>query len=58
MAAVTERGYISDYAGVRIAADGQRFQIRDAIVWNIHNEQQEYLGQAAYFEPQQIFPVD
>src|SRR5262245_58983174 len=30
---VRERGYIDDYAGVRIAASGRRFRIEQAIVW-------------------------
>ncbi len=47
---VTERGYIDDYSGVRISSSGRRFKISDATVWNLTNEQGEYLGQAAMFD--------
>ncbi|MDQ5888115.1 MAG: hypothetical protein QG667_1408 [Pseudomonadota bacterium] len=47
---VTEHGYIDDYSGVRIAANGQRFRIRQAVVWNIVDENGVYCGQAASFD--------
>ncbi|WP_066555777.1 MEKHLA domain-containing protein [Croceicoccus bisphenolivorans] len=42
-------GYIDDYAGVRIAATGQRFRIEQATVWNMIDEHGERHGQAAVF---------
>ena len=47
---VAEHGYVDDYTGVRIAADGMRFMIRNAVVWNLIDEQGRYRGQAARFE--------
>lgn len=47
---VTEHGYIDDYSGVRIAANGQRFRIHQAIVWNIVDAHGVYCGQAASFD--------
>jgi hypothetical protein len=50
LARVAEHGYVDDYAGVRIAANGMRFMIRNAIVWNLVDEQGCYRGQAARFD--------
>ena len=38
------------YAGVRIAADGTRFRISDAVIWNLVDEAGLRHGQAAWFE--------
>jgi hypothetical protein len=46
---VAENGFIDDYSGVRIAADGRRFMIRNAIVWNVCDTQGDRIGQAATF---------
>ncbi|MEN9847744.1 MAG: hypothetical protein RL368_484 [Pseudomonadota bacterium] len=46
---VTENGYIDDYTGIRISTTGKRFQIKQAIVWNVYNPQGQYCGQAATF---------
>jgi MEKHLA domain. len=46
---VTERGYIDDYRGIRISKSGRRFQIEDAIVWNLLDGRENYRGQAAAF---------
>ncbi len=43
---VSEDGYVDDYAGVRITSKGRRFQITNAIVWNVFDEGR-YFGQAA-----------
>lgn len=43
---VSRDGFIDDYCGVRIASDGTRFLIEDAIVWNLHNGDSK-CGQAA-----------
>jgi hypothetical protein len=46
---VSKNGFIDDYSGVRIAADGQRFLIRKATVWNIADAVGRKTGQAASF---------
>jgi len=47
---VTEDGYIDDYSGVRVSKQGKRFLIQRAVVWNVHDKQGRYYGQAAYFK--------
>lgn len=49
LARVAADGYIQDYSGVRIARSGQRFHVRDAVVWNLVDEAGRYCGQAACF---------
>ncbi|MFD0717235.1 MEKHLA domain-containing protein [Paenibacillus sp. GCM10027626] len=52
--AVSERGYIDTYQGIRISCQGTRFQIQDALVFNLTDEDGRYYGQAAafaYFSP-------
>ncbi len=44
---VLRDGYIDDYTGIRIAADGRRFLIRHATVWNLLDETGQFYGQAA-----------
>jgi len=44
---VARDGFVDDYAGIRIARDGQRFMISHATVWNLHDEAGVYRGQAA-----------
>ena len=44
-----ERGYFSDYRGVRISKTGRRFLVEDAIVWNLLDAQGRKHGQAATF---------
>ena len=46
---VTRDGFIADYAGVRIAADGRRFRIEQATVWNLVDPDGSVHGQAAAF---------
>lgn len=46
---VGRRGYIEDYAGVRISRRGRRFRILRATVFNLLDEQGNYVGQAATF---------
>jgi hypothetical protein len=48
--AVTARGFIDDYSGVRISKSGRRFRIRLATVWNLLTEKGEPCGQAAMFD--------
>ena len=49
LAATQRQGYIDDYQGVRISSTGKRFQIDQAIVWNIVDESGAPAGQAATF---------
>jgi hypothetical protein len=49
LAAVTSRGFIDDYSGVRISKTGRRFRIARATVWNLIAENREPCGQAAMF---------
>ncbi len=49
LAAVTAKGFIDDYSGVRIAKTGRRFRIAQATVWNLLDERENYSGQAAMF---------
>ena len=48
--AVTRRGFIDDYSGVRISKSGRRFRIRRATVWNLLTETNQPCGQAAMFD--------
>ena len=50
LAAVTERGFIDDYSGVRISKTGRRCRIAQATVWNLLDEHGDASGQAAMFE--------
>ncbi len=50
LAEVSQKGYINNYAGVRISKTGKRFLIQNAVVWNIFDHQQRYCGQAACFK--------
>lgn len=47
--AVSTRGYIDDYAGVRISRSGRRFRIERATVWNVIDATGARRGQAATF---------
>ena len=49
LAAVTERGFIDDYSGIRISKNGRRFRITQATVWNLISENGQTCGQAAMF---------
>jgi hypothetical protein len=49
LAAVTARGFIDDYSGVRISKTGRRFRITRATVWNLLAEDGQLRGQAAMF---------
>lgn len=49
LAAVTQSGFIDDYAGIRISKTGRRFRISHATVWNLLQPDGKYCGQAAMF---------
>jgi hypothetical protein len=48
--AVTRRGFIDDYSGVRISKSSRRFQISRATVWNLLAADGKPCGQAAMFD--------
>ena len=50
LAAVTTRGFIDDYSGVRISKTGRRFKISRATVWNLLTDAGQPCGQAAMFD--------
>ena len=54
--AVRDKGFISDYQGVRIASDGSRFRIRQATVWTVRDAQGTLQGQAAWFDQWEPMP--
>src|SRR5690606_18089627 len=41
-------GYIDDYAGIRVAADGTRFGIKDVTIWTVTDQDGNRVGQAAW----------
>jgi hypothetical protein len=45
---------LTGYAGVRIAADGTRFRIEDAVIWNVVDSSGVRHGQAAWFAQLEI----
>jgi len=47
--AVTTRGFIDDYSGIRISRTGRRFRISRATVWNVVTPDGVRHGQAATF---------
>ena len=49
LAAVSARGFIDDYSGIRISKTVRRFRIAQATVWNLLDERGDYSGQAAMF---------
>jgi len=46
---VASRGFVDNYAGMRIAKSGRRFMIEHGTVWNLVNEAGVNRGQAATF---------
>ncbi|MBX9759791.1 MAG: MEKHLA domain-containing protein [Beijerinckiaceae bacterium] len=50
LAIAAQKGFIDDYAGVRISATGRRFRIENAIIWNVTDETGARVGQAATFD--------
>jgi hypothetical protein len=47
---VARRGFIEDYAGVRVSSSGRRFRIERATVWNLVDASGRLHGQAAAFD--------
>ncbi len=54
LAQAADRGFIEHYTGIRIAGNGRRFRIKDAVIWNLHAGDGRYLGQAACFSKWQM----
>ena len=46
---VGKHGFIENYSGVRISKNGRRFRIKQATVFNLLDENDRYVGQAATF---------
>ncbi|WP_031238821.1 MEKHLA domain-containing protein [Asticcacaulis sp. AC466] len=46
--AALETGGIDYYAGVRVSANGQRFEIRNTVLWNVVDTEGVRHGQAAF----------
>jgi hypothetical protein len=46
---VKDKGFIENYTGIRINKTGQRFDIKNTTIWNIYDEVNNYVGQAAMF---------
>ncbi|SPJ29655.1 MEKHLA domain-containing protein [Falsiruegeria mediterranea] len=44
------KGFIENYAGIRVSATGKRFEIRNAIIWPLLAEDGTKLGEAATFK--------
>lgn len=47
--AVARDGFVTDYAGVRVARDGRRFPVSDGTVWQLIDADGQVRGQAATF---------
>ncbi len=48
------QGFIDNYSGIRITTTGHRFQIKEAIVWNLRDASGLLHGQAATFSQWQF----
>ena len=47
LAQALQTGYVADYRGIRISAQGQRFEISDTLLWNVTDGAGLRHGQAA-----------
>ncbi|MGZ8163254.1 MAG: MEKHLA domain-containing protein [Methylobacter sp.] len=50
LAEVTSKGYIDCYSGIRVSKTGKRFLIKNAVIWNLRDDNYRYKGQAACFK--------
>jgi hypothetical protein len=50
MEAVTNQEFIENYSGIRISKNQRRFEIQDVLVWNLFNGEDQYYGQAAFYQ--------
>ena len=53
---VSTYGFIDDYQGIRISSTGRRFMVRNAVVWNVIDEDSVNHGQAATFSTWEFLP--
>jgi hypothetical protein len=49
LAQASERGFVENYRGVRITLTGRRFDVENALVWNVIGPDGDRSGQAATF---------
>lgn len=47
LARLDEHDVVMNYSGIRVAADGTRFRIQDAVIWNLVDARGTRHGQAA-----------
>jgi MEKHLA domain. len=47
---VEAKGYSKDYSGIRISKSGRRFEIKNVILWNVYDSENNRIGQAALFD--------
>jgi hypothetical protein len=47
---VAEHGFVEGYRGIRIGRHGRRFEIEDAVIWNLRDDRGIVCGQAACFK--------
>ena len=47
---VERNGFVEGYSGVRIDSAGRRFRIVNGTVWNLVNQEDDFMGQAACFD--------
>jgi hypothetical protein len=47
---VRKNGYANNYSGIRISKSGKRFEIKDVLLWNVLDEENNRIGQAAMFK--------
>ncbi|AFY60824.1 MEKHLA domain-containing protein [Synechococcus sp. PCC 6312] len=45
-----QQGVIEHYRGIRMSRTGKRFEIRNATIWTVQNDQNQTIGQAATFD--------
>lgn len=50
LAEVTEKGYSKNYSGIRISKSGRRFEIKNVMLWNVYDSENNRIGQAALFK--------
>ncbi len=50
LADVAKKGFSNGYSGVRVTNSGVRFVIKNAVVWNLYDDNGAYAGQAARFD--------
>jgi hypothetical protein len=44
------QGYVDHYQGIRIDSEGKRFRIKDCMLWNVTDVNNQRIGQAAVFD--------